>query len=128
MTIILTILVLIGTLVEIYESLKKHNKIHIDLKNESNNILLKENKANLEIIQENSFLNNVNDSQLKDTIKIQSEVTTKDSKTNSYILYYLFEMKSLYSLKNISLFKRIIDSSIIIMFFCLFKHPKNIQS
>jgi hypothetical protein len=74
----LTILVLIGTIIEIYfnSPLKNQNKVNNDFKNNGP-------KANhIQIIEEINLENDVNDN-------IQSSVINKDSKKNSYVSLFI---------------------------------------
>ncbi len=82
-TVIMTTLVLIGTIIEIYKLLRTKKKALNKFKNGTNNILLLENKANeeVQVIEEN----NIEDLQLGNDetaiVENDSNVLKKDYKT-----------------------------------------------
>ena len=138
-TTLLTTLVLIGTIIETYKLLRTQKKAHNKFKNETNNILLLENKANeeIQIIEDNNIDDlqsrndetvtitnqNSSDSQVSkkdyNTIKRNDTVIVQDLEKKSffYLLYLFFSLIVSYCL---ILRKRIIYCSIVVMFFSLF--------
>jgi hypothetical protein len=77
-TSLLIILVLIGTIIEIYKLLRTQKKAHNKFKNETNNILILENKVfqEVDVIEEN----NIEDFQLEND---ESEIIKNDNDNNN---------------------------------------------